>query len=91
MFLRRSPLKVVQRIQFNAELMQKLMQKGKSLKIFFSETSAWILMVFSIDSLYVTLNHYCPNYDDISKNMAAKGRGCFSLYMLYKNFKDLLR
>jgi hypothetical protein len=35
----------------------------------------------------VTLYHYCSNYDDTLKNMAARGRGWFSLYALYENFK----
>ena len=32
----------------------------------------------------------CPSYLDLSKNMAARGRGLFSLYIHIENFKNLL-
>ena len=60
------------------------------LKIFFSETTGQIRLIFGIYSLYVTVYQDCSNYDDISKNMAARGRGPFSLYNILGNFENLL-
>ena len=38
----------------------------------------------------VTLYQDCSSNCDSSKNMAARGRGLFSLYIYIKNFKNLL-
>ena len=32
----------------------------------------------------------CPSHHDLSKNIAARGRGLFSLYISIENFKNLL-
>ena len=36
------------------------------------------------------LYQYCSSHLDSSKNMAARGRGLFSLYIYIENFKNLL-
>ena len=36
------------------------------------------------------LYQYCSSHSDSSKNMAARGRGLFSLYIYIENFKNLL-
>ena len=38
----------------------------------------------------MTLYQDCSSHLDSSKNMAARGRGLFSLYMYIENFKNLL-
>ena len=38
----------------------------------------------------MTLYQDCSNRYDLSKNMAARGRGLFSLYICIENFKNLL-
>ena len=38
----------------------------------------------------MTLYQDCSSHLDSSKNMAARGRGLFSLYMYVENFKNLL-
>ena len=61
----------------------------KTLKIFFSETNGPISIqlgrnVFSTKIVQAVMIH------DSSKNMAARGRGLFSLYIYIENFKNLL-
>ena len=38
----------------------------------------------------MTLYQDCSSHSDSSKNMAARGRGLFSLYIYIENFKNLL-
>ena len=39
---------------------------------------------------WLTLYQDCSSYHDLSKNMADRGRGLFSLYIYIENFNDLL-
>ena len=51
---------------------------------FFSETTGQILMIFSINSLKVTLMQFSTTYDDISEDMASRGRGQFPWYNIIR-------
>ena len=62
----------------------------KTLKIFFSETNGPISIQLGRNVSLVTLYKDCSSRHDSSKNMAARGRGLFSLYIYIENFKNLL-
>ena len=62
----------------------------KTLKIFFSETNGPISIQLGRNVSLVTLYKDCSGRHDSSKNMAARGRGLFSLYIYIENFKNLL-
>ena len=62
----------------------------KSLKIFLSETNRPISISLGRNVSLVTLYQDCSSRHDLSKNMAARGRGIFSLYIYIENFKNLL-
>ena len=62
----------------------------KNLKIFSSETTGPIPIKFCRNVRLVILYQDCSNHLDSSKNMAARGRGLFSLYNYIENFKTLL-
>ena len=64
----------------------------KTLKIFFSETNGPISIQLgrNVFFFFVTLYKDCSKRHDSSKNMAARGRGLFSLYIYIENFKNLL-
>ena len=62
----------------------------KTLKIFFSETNGPISIQLGRNVSLVTLYKDCSSRHDSSKNMAARGRGLFSLYVYIENFKNLL-
>ena len=62
----------------------------KSLKIFFSETNGPISIQPGRNVSLVTLYKDCSSRHDSSKNMAARGRGLFFLYIYIENFKNLL-
>ena len=62
----------------------------KILKIFFSETNGPISIQLSRNVSLVTLYKDCSSRHDSSKNIAARGRGLFSLYIYIENFKNLL-
>ena len=59
--------------------------KLKTLKIFLSETNEPISIWFCRHVTLVTLYQDCSSHCDSSKNMAARGRGLFSLYFYIKN------
>ena len=61
----------------------------KTLKIFFSETNGPISIQLGRNVSLVTLYKDCSSRHDSSKNMAARGRGLFSLYIYIENFKNL--
>ena len=61
-----------------------------SLKIFLSETTGPISILFYRNVPLVILYQDCSSQLDSSKNMTAKGRGLFSLYIYLENFKNLL-
>ena len=62
----------------------------KTLKIFFSEASRLISIQLGRNVSLVTLYKGCSSRHDSSKNMAARERGLFSLYIYIENFKNLL-
>ena len=62
----------------------------KSLKIFLSETNQPISISLGRNISLVTLYQDCSSRHDLSKNMAARERGIFSLYIYIENFKNLL-
>ena len=62
----------------------------KTLKIFFSETNGPISIQLGRNVFLVTLYKDCSSRHDSSKNMAARARGLFSLYIYIENFKNLL-
>ena len=62
----------------------------KTLKIFFSENNGPISIQLGRNVSLVTLYKDCSSRHDSSKNMAARGRGLFSLYIYIENFKNLL-
>ena len=62
----------------------------KTLEIFFSETNGPISIQLGRNVSLVTLYKDCSSPHDLSKNMAARGRGLFSLYIYIENFKNLL-
>ena len=59
-------------------------------KIFLSETTAPISILFCRNVPLVILFQDCSSNLDSSKNMAARGRGLISLYIDIENFKNLL-
>ena len=62
----------------------------KPLKIFFSEASGPISVQLCRNVSLVTLYQGCSGRHYSSKNMAARGRGLFSLYIYIENFKNFL-
>ena len=62
----------------------------KNSKIFSSETTGPISIKFCRKVPLVILYQACSSHLDSSKNMAARGRGLFSLYIYIENFKNLL-
>ena len=62
----------------------------KTLKIFFSETNGPISIQLGRNVSLVTLYKDCSSRHDSSKNIAARGRGLFFLYIYIENFKNLL-
>ena len=62
----------------------------KVLKIFLSETNGPISVSLGRNVSLVTLYQDCSSHYDLSKNMAARGLGIFSLYIYIENFKNLL-
>ena len=59
-------------------------------KILLSETTRPISIKFCRNVPLVILYQDCSSHLDLSKNMAAKGRGLFSLYIYIENLKNLL-
>ena len=59
-------------------------------KIFLSETTGPISIYFCRNVHLVILYQGCSSHLDSSKNMAARGRGLFFLYIYVENFKNLL-
>ena len=59
-------------------------------KIFLSETTGLISIYFCRNVPLVILYQGYSSHLDSSKNMAARGRGLFSLYIYVENFKSLL-
>ena len=62
----------------------------KLLKIFLSESTGPISIIFCKNVPLVILYQDCSSHLDSSKNMATRGRGLFSLYIYIENFKNLL-
>ena len=62
----------------------------KTLKIFFSETNGPIAIQLGRNVSLVTFYKDCSSRHDSLKNMAARGRGLFSLYIYIEKFKNLL-
>ena len=62
----------------------------ENLKIFLSETTEPISIYFCRNVPLVILHQDCSSHLDLSKNMAARGRGLFSLYIFLENLKNLL-
>ena len=62
----------------------------KTLKIVFSETNGPISIQLGRNVSLVTLYKDCSSRHDSSKNIAARGRGLFSLYIYIENIKNLL-
>ena len=58
--------------------------------MFLSETTGPISIYFCRNVSLVILYQGCSSHLDSSKNMAARGRGLFSLYIYVENFKSLL-
>ena len=56
-----------------------------------SETTGPISIEFCRNVPLVILYQDCSSHLDWSKNMAARGRGLFSLYIYIENFKNLVR
>ena len=48
------------------------------------------IIIFSRNVSSLILYQDCSSHHDSSKNMAARGRGLFSLYIYIENFKNLL-
>ena len=59
-------------------------------KIFLSETNGPISISLGRNISLGTLYQDCSSHHDSLKNMAARGRGIFSLYIYIENFKNLL-
>ena len=59
-------------------------------KIFLSETTGPISLLLGRNVPLLTFYQDCSSYHDLSKNMAARGWGLFSLYIYIENFKNLL-
>ena len=59
-------------------------------KVFLSETTGPISIYLGRNVSLVILLQDCSSHLDSSKNMAARGRGLFSLYNCLENFKNLL-
>ena len=55
-----------------------------------SETTGPISIEFCRNVPLVILYQDCSSHLDLSKNMAVRGRGLFSLYIFIENFKNLL-
>ena len=55
-----------------------------------SETTRQISIYFCRNVPLVILYQDCSSHLDLSKNMAARGRGLFSLYIYIENLKNLL-
>ena len=55
-----------------------------------SETTGPISILLGKNVSLVILYHDCSSCHDLSKNMAARGRGLFSLYIYIEYFNDLL-
>ena len=64
--------------------------KLKTQKIFSSETTGPISIKFCRNVPLVILYQDYSSHLDSSKNMAARGRGLFSIYIYIENFKNLL-
>ena len=62
----------------------------ENFSIFLSETTGPISIQFCRNVPLVILLQDCSSHLDLSKNMAARGRGLFSLYIYIENFKNLL-
>ena len=62
----------------------------KSLKIFWSETNGRISVSLGRNVSLVTSTKIGTSHHDLSKNMATRGQGIFSLYIYVENFKNLL-
>ena len=62
----------------------------RKLKIFLSETTGPISILFCRNVPLVILYQDCSSLLDSSKNMAARGQGLFSQYICIENFKNLL-
>ena len=62
----------------------------KTLKIFFSETNGPISIQLGRNVSLLILYKGCSSRHDLSKNMAARGWGIFSLYIYIENLKNLL-
>ena len=62
----------------------------RTLKIFLSETTRPISTKFCRHVPFVILYQDCSSHLDSSKNMAARGRGLFSLYIYIEKCKNLL-
>ena len=62
----------------------------ENFKNLLSETTGPILIQFCRNVPLVILYQDCSSHLDSSKNMAARGRGLFSLYIYIENFKNLL-
>ena len=62
----------------------------KTFKIFLSETTGLISIYFCRNVPLVILFQDYSSHLDSSKNMAARGRGLFSLYIYIENLKNLL-
>ena len=60
-------------------------------KIFLSETTGLISIYFCRNVPLVILYQGCSSHLDSSKNMAARGRCLFSLYIYVENFTNLIR
>ena len=58
--------------------------------MFFSETTEPISILFCRNVPLVILYQDCSSHLGSSKNMAARGRGLFSLYIYIENLKNLL-
>ena len=62
----------------------------ENIKKFLSETTGPISIYFCRNVSLVILYQVCSSHLDSSKNMAARGRGLFSLHIYIENFKSLL-
>ena len=62
----------------------------KNVKILLSETTEPISLQFCRNVPLVILYQECSSHLDLSKNMATRGQGLFSLYIYTENFKNLL-
>ena len=91
MILGQSSFKVVQMVLVHCiSRSQELKIDFLTKNIFSSETTGPISIKFCRNVPLVILYQDCSSHLDSSKNMAARGRGLFSLYIYIKNFKNLL-